>query len=152
MTSPTPLAAPAAGASHVGALPAFGPDGAVHHVLHQTEDVTARVLSEQAAARAERRAEGILEAMADASFALDTEFRIVAATGLSVFDRDLATDRVTANARFREMVGLPEGDAVIGAAMLGGVVHPDDRAAVEAQLAAGSTVTLSPPAAAPDER
>lgn len=60
----------------------------------------------------------------------------VAATGLGVFDWDLASDRVTVNARFREMLGLPEGDDVIGAAMLGGVVHPEDRAFVEAKLAA----------------
>jgi PAS domain S-box-containing protein len=59
----------------------------------------------------------------------------VAATGLGVFDWDLVTDRVTVNARFREMLGLPAGDAVIGAAMLGTVVHPEDRAFVEAKLA-----------------
>jgi PAS domain-containing protein len=55
-----------------------GLDGRVLYVLHQTEDVTARVHSEQAAARAERRAEGILERVADAHCILDREFRIVA--------------------------------------------------------------------------
>ena len=59
----------------------------------------------------------------------------VAATGLGVFDWDLATDQVTVNARFREMLGLPPGGDVIGASMLGGVVHPEDRAVVEAKLA-----------------
>lgn len=57
----------------------------------------------------------------------------VAATGLGIFDWDLTTDLVTVNARFREMFALPPGD-VIGASMLGGVVHPDDRAFVEAKL------------------
>jgi PAS domain S-box-containing protein len=219
-------------------IPVPGPDGGVQCLLHQTEDVTARVHGEQAAARAERRAEGILERVADAHCTLDREFRIVsvnaaaeralgltrdtmvgrthwevfpasvdtdagrayrhvvaeggeqhvtqhyvgegydrhleidayptdeggvavfwrdvtervraeaglkaseerlrlavAATGLGVFDWDLVTDRVTVNARFREMLGLPDGDVVIGAAMLGGVVHPEDRALVEAKLA-----------------
>ena len=59
-----------------------------------------------------------------------------AATGLGVFDWDLATDQVTVNARFREMLGLPPGGDVIGAAMLGGVVHPDDREFVGAKLGA----------------
>ena len=58
----------------------------------------------------------------------------VAATGLAVFDWDLTTDLVTVNARFREMFALPPGDDVIGAAMLGGVVHPEDQAFVEAKL------------------
>jgi PAS domain S-box-containing protein len=62
-------------------VPVPGPDGAVRYVLHQTEDVTARVRSEQAAARAERHAEGILEAMADAYCALDADFRIVHVNG-----------------------------------------------------------------------
>jgi PAS domain S-box-containing protein len=60
----------------------------------------------------------------------------VAATSVGVFDWNLATDRVVVNARFREMFGLPAGEEVIGAAMMGGVVHPEDRAAVEATLAA----------------
>src|SRR5690242_19679995 len=59
----------------------------------------------------------------------------VAATGLGIFDWDLTTDLVTVNARFREMLGLPPGGNVVGAAMLGGVVHPDDQAFVEAKLA-----------------
>ena len=59
-------------------VPVPGPDGAVRYVLHQTEDVTARVRTEEAAARAERRAEGILARMADAHLVLDREFRVVA--------------------------------------------------------------------------
>jgi PAS domain S-box-containing protein len=219
-------------------IPVLGLAGDVEYVLHQTEDVTARVRSDEAAARAERRAEGLLERIADAHCILDREFHIVsvnaaaeralgltrdtmlgrthwevfpasvdtdagrayrhvvaeggeqhvtqhyvgegydrhleidayptdeggvavfwrdvtervraeaglkaseerlrlavAATGLGVFDWDLVTDRVTVNARFREMLGLPDGDVVIGAAMLAGVVHPEDRALVEAKLA-----------------
>ena len=58
--------------------PVRGWDGAVRYVLHQTEDVTERVRSEQAAARSERRAEGILARMADAHLVLDHEFRVVA--------------------------------------------------------------------------
>jgi PAS domain S-box-containing protein len=99
--------------------PVHGPDGAVRYVLHQTEDVTERVRAEAEVTASEER------------------LRLaVAATGLGVFDWDLTTDRVAVNARFRELLGLPEGDEVIGAAMLGGVVHPDDRAFVEATLAA----------------
>jgi PAS domain S-box-containing protein len=59
----------------------------------------------------------------------------VAATGLGFFDWDLATDHVAVNARFREMFGLPAHGAVLGAAMLGGMVHPEDRARVNARLA-----------------
>ena len=58
----------------------------------------------------------------------------VAATGLGIFDWDLTTDLVTVNARFREMFALPPGGDVIGAAMLGGVVHPEDQAYVGARL------------------
>ncbi len=94
-------------------------DGTVVAVLNISPETTARVRAE-----AERQAS-------------EERLRLaVAATGLGIFDWDLATDQVTVNARFREMFGLPEGNAVIGAAMLGGVVHPEDRAFVEAQLAA----------------
>ncbi|HEY6080810.1 MAG TPA: ATP-binding protein [Polyangiaceae bacterium] len=62
----------------------------------------------------------------------------VAATGLGMFDWDLRNDQVSVNARFREMLGLPPGD-VIGAAMLGGVVHPDDRELVRATIAGAMT-------------
>jgi PAS domain-containing protein len=94
-------------------------DGAVRAVLHQPDDVTQRVRAEADVTASEER------------------LRLaVAATGLGVFACDLATDRVIADARFREMLGLPDGDAVLGAAMLGGVVHPEDRALVEAKLVA----------------
>jgi PAS domain S-box-containing protein len=59
----------------------------------------------------------------------------VAATGLGFFDWDLATDQLAVNACFREMFGLPPQGAVVGAAMLGGAVHPEDRALVDARLA-----------------
>ena len=59
----------------------------------------------------------------------------LAATGLGIFDWDLTTDRVVVNAQFRTMLGLPTNDDIIGAAMLGNVVHPDDQPFVNARLA-----------------
>jgi PAS domain S-box-containing protein len=49
--------------------------GAVRAVLHQTDDVTERVHTEQAAAQAEVRAARVLERMRDAHVTLDGEFR-----------------------------------------------------------------------------
>ena len=51
----------------------------------------------------------------------------VAATGLSIFDWDLTTDLVTVNERFKQLLGLPTEQAVMGVAMMGGVVHPQDQ-------------------------
>ncbi len=50
----------------------------VRAVLHQTEDVTARVRAEHAAAQAEVRAARVLERIGDAHVALDPEFRLTA--------------------------------------------------------------------------
>ena len=60
----------------------------------------------------------------------------VAATGLGVFDWDVATDRLSVNAHFRAMFGLPPEEQILVGAMMTAQVHPDDRAPVEAQIAA----------------
>jgi PAS domain S-box-containing protein len=57
--------------------PIPGSDGAVRYVLHQTEDVTARVLGEEALARAEHGARALLARIADAYIVLDRDFRFV---------------------------------------------------------------------------
>src|SRR6188508_2287711 len=67
----------------------------------------------------------------------------VAATGLGMFDWDLRTDQVSANARFREMLGLPAEGDIIGAAMFGDVVHPDDRELAKAKVAGAMAPTSS---------
>jgi PAS domain S-box-containing protein len=76
--------------------PVPGPDGAVRYVLHQTEDVTTRVRSEQAALRSELRAARILEQVSDAHCTLDREFRIV-----------------SVNAAAERALGMPR-DALLG--------------------------------------
>ena len=43
--------------------------------------------------------------------------------------------RLLVNARFREMLGMTDGDEIIGQAMLGGVVHPEDRTILRARIA-----------------
>lgn len=58
----------------------------------------------------------------------------IEATGLGVSDWDLETDQVVASARFREIFGLPSQGEILGAALLGHVVHPDDRAWVSAEI------------------
>ncbi|HZF68271.1 MAG TPA: ATP-binding protein [Gemmatirosa sp.] len=58
-------------------VPVLGSDGAVRYVLHETEDVTARVLSDAAVARAEHRAGALLARIADAYIVLDRDFRFV---------------------------------------------------------------------------
>ena len=77
-------------------VPVRGADGGVRGVLHQTEDVTALVVGEAALARAERRADGILERVSDAHATLDRELRFV-----------------TVNAAAERMAGVPRA-ALLG--------------------------------------
>jgi PAS domain S-box-containing protein len=58
----------------------------------------------------------------------------VGATGLIIFDWDLATDLATVNARYREVFGLAGDEEVLGQAVLTQIVHPADHAAVLARL------------------
>ncbi len=112
-------------------------DGHLVGFAKVTRDLTDRRAAEEQARRlaAEQAARAESERRSAELEASEERLRLaVAVTGLGVFDWDLTTDSVTVNARFREMLGLPPGDDVIGAAMLGGVVHPEDRAFVEAKL------------------
>ena len=59
----------------------------------------------------------------------------VAATGLGVFDWDVAADRLSVNAHFCAMFGLPPEEQILVGAMMTAQVHPDDRARVEAEIA-----------------
>ena len=77
-------------------VPVRGADGGVRGVLHQTEDVAALVGGEAALARAERRADGILERVSDAHATLDRELRFV-----------------SVNAAAERMVGVPRA-ALLG--------------------------------------
>ena len=87
---------------------------------------------------AERTWAAVQHARAEAALR-ESELRLqqaVAATGLGVFDWDVATDRLSVNAHFRAMFGLPPEEQILVGAMMTAQVHPDDRAPVEAQIAA----------------
>ncbi|WP_246082558.1 GAF domain-containing protein [Rubellimicrobium rubrum] len=57
------------------------------------------------------------------------------ATDLAIYEWDLVSDHLTANERFKEMVGIGEGKPLLGAQILEHVVHPDDRPRIDPDLA-----------------
>ncbi|HUQ84230.1 MAG TPA: PAS domain S-box protein [Gemmatimonadaceae bacterium] len=66
----------------------------------------------------------------------ETQLRLaIDATGLGVYDWDIATDRIHVNAQYREMYDLPRDEAIFVSKMLSGQVHPDDRPRIEARVA-----------------
>jgi PAS domain-containing protein len=56
-------------------VPILGPDGAVRHIIHHVEDVTARVRAERAAHDCARRLGGIFESVTDAVVMFDRDWR-----------------------------------------------------------------------------
>ncbi|PAX07982.1 PAS domain S-box protein [Sphingomonas lenta] len=84
---------------------------------------------------AERLWAEVVKARAEAALAASEARLLLAldATDLAVYEWDLVTDCITANERFSELVGVEE--PLVGARVLEGAVHPDDRARVDAELA-----------------
>ncbi|MGV7164014.1 PAS domain-containing protein [Xanthomonas citri] len=82
------------------------------------EDITAHTLAQETLRKSEQRLELALEA-----------------TGLALYEWDLVSDRVEANARYRAMVGLDPGQPAIGAHVMARCLHPDDRTRIDAALA-----------------
>lgn len=54
---------------------------------------------------------------------------------LGMWDWDLATQRIVSNARFKELLGIPE-DAVVDKGMVSGMLHPEDRDGLRDALSA----------------
>ena len=104
----------------------LGENGEVEAILHNTIDVTDQFRAETGLRQSEERLELALRA-----------------TDLAVYEWDLVSDYLTANERFREMIGIAPGEQAVGAFMLAHCVHPDDRARIDRDLVRAMDSTSS---------
>jgi PAS domain S-box-containing protein len=110
-------------------VPVFGEDGQVRYVLHQVEDVTQLVRltqqgeMERTELRALHQAEETRAALHESQKRL---LRVVAASGMGTWELDVASGRVTADARHVTLLGLSPGTPLTLESSLASL-HAEDR-------------------------